>query len=410
VVATEDVDAWVREHWSEDLTVGAWWALLAGAGLAAPTFPIESGGCGWVDVRPLVTALAAAGAIGPPTGLGMLMGAPVVLTNGTPEQQVRMIPPLLRGEESWCQLFSEPAAGSDLAGVRTRAVRDGDEWIVTGQKVWTSGAAVSGRGMLVARTDTDVPKHRGLTYFVIDMDQPGVEVRPLRQMNGQAHFSEVFLTEARVADTDRVGVPGGGWAVTLATLAFERSGLSAGEHLDAPRPVAGPRGDLDRRVGDLIEEHRRRGATDAEAWTTAAAMQRIARDAGRTDDPVVRQRLAQVEALERVAAWSRGRVAAAAARGRTPGPEASTAKLGWTNALREVRDLSLELLGPQGALGTGDAPYDGRVQGTALSIPSASIAGGSDEIQRNIIAERALGLPKDVQVDRDLPFKDVPAS
>ena len=242
------------------------------------------------------------------------------------------------------------------------------------------------------------------------MDQPGVEVRPLRQMNGQAHFSEVFLTAARVHDDDRVGDVGGGWAVTVATLAFERSGLSAGDHLDAPRPVPGPHGDLDRACGALIAEFRRRGPQDAEAWTTAATMRRIADVGAAGRDPLERQRLAALEARERINGWTGARTAAAATQGRAPGPEASTAKLAWTGALREVRDLSLELLGAHGMLAGADAPFAGKVQETALSIPSASIAGGTDEIQRSIIGERALGLPREPQVDRDRPFSEVPAS
>jgi alkylation response protein AidB-like acyl-CoA dehydrogenase len=395
-----DVDAWVGEHWRRDLTLRSWWLALAEAGLAFPRWPVADGGRGWAteDVRRRDHALHGAGAIGAPTGLGTLMGAPIVLGFGTAEQRRRLLPPLADGTEGWCQLFSEPGAGSDLAGLTTKAERDGDQWVVTGQKVWTSGAQVSRRGMLVARSNTDVPKHRGLTYFVVDMEQPGIEVRPLRQMNGAAHFSEVFLTEARVDDADRIGAVGDGWAVTVATLAHERSGLSEGSR--GVTPPAGERaGFLDRTVGEIIDGARGRVSASSAAVGSARRLLELADAAGRRDDPVARQRLAALASAERIAAWSRA--------GSTNPSAASLAKLGWTQGLRAARDLAVELQGATGTLAAPDAPGDGDVQDFVLSVPSASIAGGSDEIQRNIIAERGLGLPKDVQVDRDVPFRDV---
>ncbi len=414
--AMADVTVWVARAWDPELTLGEWWRRLAEAGWAFPHWPAQwwGRGGGRDEVRARDRALRAAGAIGPPTGLGQLMGGPVVIEDGTDEQRQRLLGGLATGHEVWCQLFSEPGAGSDLAGLSTRAERDGDEWVITGQKVWTSGAVEADRGMLVARTNPDVPKHQGLTYFVIAMDQPGIEVRPLKQMNGSSHFNEVFLTEARVADADRIGPVDRGWAVTVATLGYERSGLSAGGGAGGPQPTGGRRaGQLDRRCRELLAEHatRRSGAhdrgdDDAEAASGFAYLRRLGGHRGAVaDDALVR-----LHVLEEVARFTSMRTAAAAAAGRAPGPEASTAKLAWTQRLRLGRDLGVELLGPAGTLAGADAPDHGRVRYACLTIPSASIAGGSDEIQRNIAAERALGLPKDVSVDRDVPFREVPRS
>ena len=401
--------SWLDEHWDPGLTVREWWGRLACAGLSLPQLPESAGGRGWS--REQVVArddlFARRNVVAPPTGLGVLMGAPVVAGAGTSEQVRRLVPPLAAGVEVWCQLFSEPGAGSDLAGVSTRAERDGDEWVVTGQKVWTSGADVADRGMLIARTDWDVPKHRGLTYFVIPMDQPGVEVRPLRQMNGEAHFSEVFLDGARVRDADRIGDVGGGWSVALATLAYERAGLSDERHAGVNVPAGERNGLLDRMCADVLAHAADRPAGAPDDPASSAALIALAKGCGRASDHVVRQRLAAVWSLEAIAEWTRGRVQAEVSAGREAGPGAATGKLAWTTRLALVRDLCLELLGPAGMLDGPDAPDGGRMQRLALSIPSASIAGGSDEIQRNIIGERVLGLPKDVAVDRDLPFREV---
>lgn len=395
----EGLEAWVADTWSRSLSLRDWWRALADARLAFPQWPEANGGRGWdrALLRRRNASLRDAGAIGPPTGLGVLMGAPIVIQYGTPDQQSRWLPELASGREAWCQLFSEPGAGSDLAAVRTSAVRDGAEWVVDGQKVWTSGAAQSDRGMLVARTNPDVPKHRGLSYFILDMDQPGVDVRPLHQMNGAAHFSEVFLDAARVDERDLVDVENGGWAVTVATLGYERAGLGdAGA--GGVRPPAGERaGWLDRECGDVIDEL---SANRAEAADAPGAAHRLAALASTLDAPQ-RDRLVDVAARQRMAEWSARRAKGDAA-------AASTAKLAWTERLKVARDLALELQGPDGMLVGTDAPDGGEAATFALSVPSASIAGGTDEVQRNIISERILGLPKDVQTDRDTPFRDVP--
>lgn len=404
----DETRTWITENWDADLTLREWWRRMDASRLSFPAWPVDHHGRGASkEVRDAIGhALDDAGVVGGPTGLGVLMGAPVVFTLGDDEQKQRLIPPLATGVEGWCQLFSEPGAGSDLASAACRAERDGDEWVVNGQKVWTSGALHSTRGMLIARTDPDQPKHRGMTYFIIDIEQPGVEVRPIRQMNGKAHFNEVFFTDARVSDANRISDVNNGWKVASATLAFERSGLSAGEG-GGLRVSAGERaGLLDRRVGDLVEEYRERNEPPDEHGGLSSTLRGIGRSLG----PVGRDSMASLVTYERIAEMTALRIAAATAGGGTPGPEASTAKLWWTNGLRISRDLGMEMLGADGMLSGPDTPGGGTIQHFFLSMPSASIAGGSDEIQRNIIGERALGLPKDVQHDPATPFRDIPRS
>jgi alkylation response protein AidB-like acyl-CoA dehydrogenase len=392
-------------HWDPQMPLRGWWQLLADAGLAFPSWRIGCGGIGADDQvarttsRTLGALLSNHSMIGPPPGLGTLMGGPVVMQFGNDEQQRRLLPPLANGTEGWCQLFSEPGAGSDLASVATTAVRDGDEWIVTGQKVWTSGAAHSRRGMLIARTDWDQPKHRGLTYFIIDLQQPGVELRPLKQMNGKSHFFEVFLNEVRIADSDRIGEINEGWRVAVATLGYERSGLSAnaygGVSIDAGELV----GNLDAAVGTLVARSHENGAPEDE--TAPGSFDFLSDLAARIDrnSPMIRSKLTALYVHERIAGMSQQRT--------TSPLVGSGQKLWWTNGLRMSRDVGLEILGPHGMLAGPASETEGRVQTFALSVPSASIAGGSDEVQRNIIGERVLGLPKEPSVDTDIAFREV---
>jgi len=411
-VRTEARD-WIRDHWNTDQTLGAWWEALAKEGWAFPHWPKRHGGRGLErdDSRVVNEELGAAGAVAPPAGLGQMMGGPVTIDFGSEEQQDDWLMPLASGREGWCQLFSEPGAGSDLASAQTRAVRDGDVWIVNGQKVWTSGALAAQRGMLVARTNPDAPKHRGITYFIIDMDQPGVEIRPLKQMNGGASFNEVFFTDAVVGHDRILGGVDTGWQVAVATLAYERQGLGSrgaagGIAAGAPGPKAGL---LDTPVGELIErasEERAMAERGASA-RGSKAVRALAHEMGRADDPVVRQRLVDLHILIEVGRFTALRARAAAQAGRQPGPEVSIAKLAASEQARRARDLSMEILGPYGTLMDTDSPQDGMFQQMALSVHASSIAGGTDEIQRNIIGERVLGLPKEPQVDRDVPFKDL---
>ena len=259
-VVRDEVAAWLDDHWDLDRTVGEWWQLLADSGWGFPTWPKEWHGRG-LDSDALTTVsqvFQERGVVGAPGGLGQTMGGPVVIQHGDDDQRERFLGRLASGKEGWCQFFSEPGAGSDLAGAQTRAVRDGDEWIVTGQKVWTSGARTADRGMLLARVDLDAPKHKGLGYFIIEVDQPGIEIRPLKQMTGAATFNEVFFTEARVAHADLIGRPGDGWAAAVTTLAHERGGRAGAVGITAGLAGSGGRAELlARKVGDVIAESRR---------------------------------------------------------------------------------------------------------------------------------------------------------
>lgn len=303
-------------------------------------------------------------------GLGMVV--PTLLAHGTEEQKARYVPALLRGDEIWCQLFSEPSAGSDLAGLRTRAVRDGDEWIVTGQKVWNSGAHHSDMGILLARTDVDVPKHRGITYFVVDMHTPGIEVRPLRQINGVAHFNEVFLTDVRVPVDNVVGELSGGWGVAQTTLVSERTLIGGGAGVG---------------FGDY---------------------KRLARQYGRTDDPIVRQRLADAFIRFEILKYLGARSQAAIRRGKAPGPESSVLKLAVSNHVARNGDLALAIEGAAGMLIGADATQDGLWQQQFLGQWGIRIGGGTEQVQRNVLGERVLGLPPEPRPDKTLPFRELP--
>ncbi|MDP1803541.1 MAG: acyl-CoA dehydrogenase family protein [Acidimicrobiales bacterium] len=406
-----EVRAWLGEAWDPDLTVREWWGRLGESGWAFPTWPAAWYGKSLSPEMASVVRdeLRAAGALGPPAGLGQGLGAPTIIAHATEEQKRWWLPALATGAEGWCQLFSEPGAGSDLASLQTRAVRDGDEWVVNGQKVWTSGALQAVRGLLVARTNPDAPKHRGITYFIIDIDQPGVEVRPLKQMNGAATFNEVFFTDARVPHANVVGEANNGWAVAITTLAYERSGIG-GSGMAGAGPPGEKAGFLDRRAGDVVAG---RGA-DAGMGSAMSFFGRggdlvraAAEAACATADPVVRQGIARIHAMNEVARLNASRAQAAVRAGARPGPEGSTGKLAAANNMHAARDVAMGALGAHGMLAGDDAPLGASVQMLALSAHAISIAGGTNEVQRNIIGERVLGLPKEPQVDRDVPFKEL---
>ena len=403
--ATRD---WINDNWNTDLTLREWWQLMNEARLSFPRWPSEWFGrdASQKDQLAILKAFSDADVIGAPTGLGVLMGAPVTMAYGTSEQKHRWLPALATGLEGWCQLFSEPGAGSDLASVSCRAERDGDEWVINGQKVWTSGAMHSTRGMLVTRSDFDQPKHKGLTYFIVNLEQPGVEIRPIKQMNSKAHFNEVFFTDARVSDADRVSDINNGWAVTTATLGFERSGLSEGAGGGIRISAGAQAGFLDCTVGELLADTKKEKDHPDEFGGIFDTLNRLA--TRRSITPSQRHRLTDLYINENVAQFTRQRMSAAAKTGKDTGAIASTMKLHWTNGLKISRDLGAELLGADGMLVGKDQPEEGTVQHFFLSMPSATIAGGSDEVQHNIIGERALGLPKDATLDPNTPFKDIP--
>src|SRR5680860_158329 len=286
-----EIDAWLVDTWDPEATVAEWWDRLARAGYAAPTLPPDSWGKGWPrSLTGVVTeAIQEHGAIGPPAGLGTLLAAPTIAAHGDDDQKKSMLLRILNGQDAWCQLFSEPGAGSDLAGLQCRAERDGDEWIITGQKVWTSTAQLCNLGMLIARTDPDLPKHKGITYFAFDMTQPGVETRPLREMTGRAMFNEVFIDGARAHDRDIIGGRGNGWAVANTTLGAERSGLGSGGSGAAGNAFPGPSaGALDQPVREFVGQVRT-GGTGGGGGGAAHTYVRLARDLGRSDDPAIRQ-------------------------------------------------------------------------------------------------------------------------
>jgi alkylation response protein AidB-like acyl-CoA dehydrogenase len=405
-----EIRGWIRSTWRPDLTLRQWWWALFDGGLSFPTWPPGLGGReATASFARVVTAeLATAGVIAPPGGNGTTMAAPTLLRHGPPALVRQFIPPLVCGVEAWCQLFSEPGAGSDLASLQTTAVLDGDEWVVNGQKVWTTAAHLSNRGYLLARTDMDAPKHRGITYFIIDLDQPGVEVRPLRQMNGGAEFNEVFFTDARIPAGRVVGRVNDGWSVAMTTLGFERMGAGRGGtrglvHVDPGEKT----GDLDRLVGQLVREGKAAGGRRRVYAVSSRRMFDLARQTGRSDEPVFRQRLASYYCMTEVHRFNALRAQAAAAQGRSPGPEASIAKLAISNIARASRALSLDLLGPAGTLVGRDAPQEGLIADMALSSFAAGLGGGTDEIQRNVLGERALGLAPEPHVDRNVPFRDL---
>jgi alkylation response protein AidB-like acyl-CoA dehydrogenase len=407
------VAEWVSAHWRPDLTVRQWWAELARSGWGFPTWPTEYFGRGLPpDIGALVRAeILAAGAIGPPAGIGQVMAGPLILEFGTDEQKGRFLPRLVTGEESWCQFFSEPGAGSDLAGLQTRAVRDGEEWVVNGQKLWSGGALDADHAIILARTDPGRPKHKGISYMVIETDQPGIEIRPIRQMDGEAHFNEIFFTDARVPDANIVGGLNNGWPMAAATLAHERTaffGGGAGGFGAVPPGLKA--GFLDQPVGDvvaLLAAGRREEGAALKLGDAADLMIELARRMGRTADPVVRQRLAGLYAAQEAARFTAMRARAAAQAGRPPGAESSVGKLIATRNARLVRDIGPELMGASGTLVGADAPDEGAAAALTLYTPCLSIMGGTDEIQKNIVGERVLGLPREPAGDRDIPFKDL---
>jgi alkylation response protein AidB-like acyl-CoA dehydrogenase len=420
---TAEVKDWLSEHWDPDLTVGQWWERLGNAGWSAPSLPPDCFGKGLSrdDSIRVQRAIAEFGALGAPGGLGLMLAAPTIAVHGDEAQKRRYVGDIVTGRAAWCQLFSEPNAGSDLAGLQTRAERDGDEFVVNGQKVWTSGGQVADFGMLLARTNPEVPKHQGITYFALDMHQPGIEVRPLREMTGRALFNEVFITDARVPADAVIGGLDNGWAVANTTLAFERAGLGAGGGSEAggaatPGTVAG---DLERRAGDVVRQAGRRRAQGGLLLSSEQTLLELARANGKVADPTVRQDLARLHILNRIARFMLLRQKALRASGGDIPGLGNMAKLSMSQILRLSRDLGLRILGPYGTLhayspeerAALDAltgmPLAAAVTEQALFAQGPSIYGGTDEIQHNILGERVLGLPKEPSQDRTTPFKDL---
>ena len=369
--------------WNKDEALGAaraWQARKAAGGFAGITMPTEYGGQGLSPILQVIYNQEEANYIAPrgvyEIGLGMCI--PTMLAYATESQKQRYAPPALRGEEIWCQLFSESAGGSDLAGLRTRAERDGDDWVITGQKIWTSGAQFSDYAILVTRSDFDVPKHKGLTFFFLSMTSPGIEVHPIKQMSGAANFNEVYFTDVRIPDSQRLGAVGDGWKVSLTTLMNERFAVGV-----APPP------DFDE-IFDLVRD------TELE-------------DGPALDNAMVRDRLADWYVRQQGLKNAHFRTMTALSRGETPGPESSINKVVSAYKYQEVSFFGMEMQEMLGIITDPDiVAMDGLFQIGALSSPGYRIAGGTDEILRNIIAERVLGLPQDIRVDKDVAFRDLP--
>jgi alkylation response protein AidB-like acyl-CoA dehydrogenase len=420
-----EVKDWLAENWDPDLTVAEWWERLGTSGWGVPTWPTEWFGkdLSRAEGVRVQQAIADFGALPAPGGLGLMLAGPTIVVHGNDEQKQRYLRDIVTGQKAWCQLFSEPGAGSDLAGLNSRAIKDGDEWIVNGQKVWTSGGHVADLGMLITRTDPDQPKHAGITYFVVDMHQQGVDVRPLREMTGRSLFNEVFLEDARVGDDTMIGGLNNGWRVANTTLMFERSSLGAGggsaaASLASPGTVAG---DLERRAGDFVSSGGRRGGGGGTLFgASSKALVRIAQRNGKATDPSIRQKLMQLHTIGEVARFNNLRLKAAMAAGKDIPGLPNISKLLMSNTVRLSRDVGLEIAGGYGMLHAydGDArvaldratgqPSLSGITEMALFAQGPPIYGGTDQVQRNIIGERVLGLPKEPGFDKATPFKDLP--
>ena len=372
----------------------AWYPAFGWSGLVAATWPVAYGGLGLSPAQAReVEGVLAPYNLGRLNPLGLNLAAPALFAHGTEAQRLRYLPPIVRNEEVWCQLFSEPGAGSDLASLATRAERDGDTWFVTGQKVWTTWAHLADFGVLLARTDADAPKRKGITYFLLDLHQPGVEVRPLRHVTGEVDFNEVFLDSARVPDDQRVGEVGDGWRVANATLSGERQMVSGSGS-----------GGVDRIGGSGAER------------LVRLARQVAAEGRGGWADPVLRQSLMQVLSEERIRGWTNQRVRAGLKAGRPPGPESSIGKVHQGSLNQRIQLLATDLLGP-GAMAwdrpAGAASYDEQlpyeVKGMLRSRAN-TIEGGTTEVNKNILAERVLGLPREPDPWQGAPWRDIPRS
>ena len=400
-----EVRAWLKDNWNPDSSLLEWRNRLADSGWGCPIWPEQWYGRGLpVHFEGLVSEeFRRIGAPGIPSGVGPGLAGVTLLEHGSDEQKKSLLRPIITGEDSWCQLFSEPGSGSDLAGLTCRADADGEEWIINGQKVWNTSAHHAKYGMLLARTNWDVPKHGGITYFVLEMNQPGVVVRPLRQMNGHASFNEVFMTDARVTKEGVVGEVNRGWTVALATLAHERrlAGLfGRGQLKGKGRAIDEYRAEQTQVLAPYIWYPQRAGRVDL-------VVQR-AKETGRNSDPVVRQEIAKLLSMARAAEWTAQRAREGRKLGRPPGPEGSLGKLCASNIARAAADLHTLISGTDAMLSGTDGAEEGIIAEVLVSVPGQSIAGGTDEIQRNIIAEKQLGLPKDPSADIGKPFRDVP--
>ncbi len=361
----------------------AWQAAEHAAGYAGITWPKAVGGQGLSPMHQIIFNQEESRGYAP-TGLyqiGLGMCIPTVFSHGAAPIVERYVAKALRGDEVWCQLFSEPAAGSDLAGIRTKAVRDGDDWIIDGQKVWTSFAHRSDFGIVICRTDPAAPKHKGLSMFIVDMHAPGVDVRPIKQMSGGSDFNEVFFTGVRVSDSHRLGAAGDGWKVALTTLMHERLAVGG-----KPRHAPG--------------YHELLGLAQRTETPRGPAIEQAD----------VRERMAATYIADEGISLTQMRALSALSKGEMPGPEQSISKVVVAKTMQDMAAFALDLAGSAGFVTDGGDPALARLQGAYMSSAGLRIAGGTDEILRNIIAERVLGLPGDMRPDKDLPFNQIVAA
>jgi alkylation response protein AidB-like acyl-CoA dehydrogenase len=393
-----EVRAWLAENWSADRDPREWREALVDSGWAAPTWPAEWLGRGLNRElrKAVVDEFTQAGARASMLDVTQLF-ANTIQAHGTEDQKREFLRPLALGDMRGCLLYSEPGAGSDLAALQTRAERDGDQWIVNGQKVWTSGARESTHGFLVARTDWDVPKHRGLTFFWIPLDQPGIDIRPIHQVTGGSEFNEVFLNDAVVSDANRLGEVNDGWRVLQTALGFERLIMGAAT------PPEGPQGRSKKSEAEKIKADRE------SPWTRkvgGADYVELAKRVGKADDPVTRQEIARLYTLEKVNAWNGLRARADSGRGASS-PLASIGKLAMSRIVHTGVAVTTNLLGTESVLDGDSDPVAAEVNRSSFAAFVTSIGGGTDQIQRNIIGERVLGLPREPEVDKNVPFRDV---
>lgn len=389
----KEVRAWLAANAPTEIDIDAlrykddlapfknWQKKKAEAGWAAVTWPKGLGGRGGTPIQQVIWNQEEGmnAWLSMPFIIGMGMAGATIMTHGTKEQTMRYVPPMSRGDEIWCQLFSEPSAGSDLAGVRTKAVKDGDDWVVNGQKIWTSFAHVADFGILVARTDPSVPKHRGLTYFILDMKTPGIEIRPIKMVSGESDFNEVFFTDVRIPDSNRLGDVGQGWKVAMTTLMNER--LSVGASFPST-------------FDEILE----------------LSMQLPGEDGKLIDNAAVREHMADWFIKSNGLKYTGYRMISALSQGRMPGPEASITKLVMGRGRQDIASYALDMQDMAGILTDKEqASLDAVFQRSFFRSIGNRLEGGTDEILLNIIGERVLGLPPDIRVDKDMPFSEVPS-
>jgi len=400
------VSEFIDSEFDPELSLIEWRTRLLDGGWAAPLWPADWFGRGFNQEQASVVAevfrergVVPAASIGP-RGLA----AETILAHGSDDQKRRYLRPILTGEHAWCQLFSEPGSGSDLAGLSTKAERDGDGWRINGQKVWNTSAHHADFGILLARTNFDVPKHQGISYFLIDMRQPGVEVRPLKQMNGHASFNEVFMTDAHVPAHDLIGGEGNGWAVAATTLSYERQGF---RRRHGQTGKAGGQGLVHKEYEQEILI-----ANEPYTWYPQREgrpdlVLKRAKETGAINDPVIRQEIARLHSLVKANELSRVRAADEQRAGSQQViPAGSIGKLAASVIARQAAHVHTLISGADAMLAGPDSAESGMIAETLISVPAISIAGGTDEIQKNIISERVLGMPKDIRSDTG-PFRDI---